>query len=208
MVGQVAQIKPKRLGLVWLYCPYPVLARGLIDILDPDARVHYGESAPSSERPDIVLFCAGGAEDVGEGVRRLQAQAPEAAIVVFGLSSDLSIARAGLQAGAKGFVHAGMEPSQVVRALTVAASGEVAVPRDLLRDLVAGREPVDLSGLTHRQQEILKLVAEGQTNAQIGRRLFLSESTVKQHLRAAYKVLKVRNRTEAAKLIRERANWD
>ncbi|MCA3749386.1 MAG: response regulator transcription factor, partial [Rubrobacter sp.] len=92
--------------------------------------------------------------------------------------------------------------------LTVAASGEVAVPRDLLRDLVAGREPVDLSGLTHRQQEILKLVAEGQTNAQIGRRLFLSESTVKQHLRAAYKVLKVRNRTEAAKLIRERANWD
>ena len=47
------------------------------------------------------------------------------------------------------------------------------------------------------------MIADALTNAQIARRLFLSESTVKQHLRAAYKVLGVSNRTEAARLISE-----
>jgi DNA-binding NarL/FixJ family response regulator len=57
--------------------------------------------------------------------------------------------------------------------------------------------------LTPRQREILELVVEGLSNARIAERLFLTESTIKQHLRAAYKLLNVRNRTEAAKLLRE-----
>jgi DNA-binding NarL/FixJ family response regulator len=48
----------------------------------------------------------------------------------------------------------------------------------------------------------LQLVAEGLTNAQIGKRLFLTESTIKQHLRGVYKTLGVENRTQAAKLMR------
>jgi DNA-binding NarL/FixJ family response regulator len=53
-----------------------------------------------------------------------------------------------------------------------------------------------------RQREILEHLSEGLTNAQIAKRLFLTESTVKQHLRQAYKALGVSNRTEAARLIR------
>jgi DNA-binding NarL/FixJ family response regulator len=60
----------------------------------------------------------------------------------------------------------------------------------------------DLTALSVRQREILGYVAEGLSNAEIGRRLFLSESTIKQHLRAAYKLLGVSNRTEAANLFR------
>jgi DNA-binding CsgD family transcriptional regulator len=59
--------------------------------------------------------------------------------------------------------------------------------------------------LGHRKLEILRLVAKGLTNAQIAKRLFLSESTIKQYLRAAYKVLGVKNRTEAAQLFQQRA---
>jgi DNA-binding NarL/FixJ family response regulator len=60
-----------------------------------------------------------------------------------------------------------------------------------------------LAALTPRQREILELVVEGLSNVEIGKRLFLTESTVKQHLRAAYKLLNVQNRTQAAKLFRE-----
>jgi DNA-binding NarL/FixJ family response regulator len=59
--------------------------------------------------------------------------------------------------------------------------------------------------LSARQREILELVVEGLSNAEIAGRLYLSESTIKQHLRAAYKVLGVHNRTEAAKTMREHA---
>jgi DNA-binding NarL/FixJ family response regulator len=58
--------------------------------------------------------------------------------------------------------------------------------------------------LSSRQKELLGLIGEGLSNAQITERLFLSESTIKQHLRAAYKVLGVNNRTEAVRLIRSR----
>jgi DNA-binding NarL/FixJ family response regulator len=54
-------------------------------------------------------------------------------------------------------------------------------------------------------REILSYVVEGLSNAEIGRRLYLSESTIKQHLRAAYKLLGVNNRTEAANLFRRSA---
>lgn len=202
MVQHMVKEGSKRLGLVWLYCPYPVLARGLVGALSSEAVVHHGESPPDASSPACVLVCSDHEEEVEKKVRQTRAQAPEAPVLVFGLSSDLVLVRAALRAGARGFVHARMESSQIMRALSVATTGEVVIPRDLLKDLVAEEAPVDLSGLTPRQQEILLLVVEGMTNAQIGRSLYLSESTIKQHLRAAFKTLKVKNRTEAAKLLR------
>ena len=55
--------------------------------------------------------------------------------------------------------------------------------------------------LSARQREVLELVAEGLPNAQIARRLFITESTVKQHLYKVYRTLGVRNRREAAKFV-------
>ncbi len=108
-----------------------------------------------------------------------------------------------LQAGVRGFLHAGMRPAQIARALCVAFEGQIVSPRRLLEFLLSeGDASADPDVLSARQREILQLVGEGSTNAQIAERLFLSESTVKQHLRAAYKVLGVRNRTEAARLVR------
>jgi DNA-binding NarL/FixJ family response regulator len=122
---------------------------------------------------------------------------------VLGSSVNLPLARRALRAGARGFLHATMSPEQVGRALSVALKGEVVVPRELLRELLVEEPSVDLSSvLGPRKREILELVTKGLSNAEVARRLYLSESTVKQHLRGAYKALGVKNRTEAARVFR------
>ena len=98
--------------------------------------------------------------------------------------------------------NAQMTPDQLVRALVVATRGELVAPRELLRYVLTRDQSGDLAALSARQREILGYVVEGLSNAEVGRRLYLSESTIKQHLRAAYKVLGVSNRTEAANLFR------
>jgi DNA-binding NarL/FixJ family response regulator len=96
-----------------------------------------------------------------------------------------------------------MTSDQILRTLRVALKGEIVAPRELLEYALAD-EPtaVNLDVLSPRQREILELVVEGLSNAEIARRIFLAEFTVKQHLRAAYELLGVKNRTEAAKLVR------
>jgi DNA-binding NarL/FixJ family response regulator len=188
--------------VVWIHCPYPVVAAGLSDAFENRFRVHLGRSAPEH---DVVPACAildtGGSESLAEGIERIRGVSPDIPILVFGLRVDLSVARAALRLGARGFIHAGMELDQVARATEVAARGELVVPRTILEQLVTREDPADLDALTTRQREILELVAKGYSNARIAQDLFLSESTVKQHLRATYKILGVSDRKEAAKLI-------
>jgi DNA-binding NarL/FixJ family response regulator len=199
--SQLVDTERKPLGLVWIDCPYPVVAAGLKSALEGKARVHLGTVPPADDVPSSAIFDTGGVEGLSEGIKRIQEINPEISILVFGLYVDLPLIRAALRLGARGFVHAGMEPEQIARAVEVAAKGEVVAPRKLLEFLIANEEPADLDALTPRQRDVLGLVAEGLSNAQIAKRLFLSESTVKQHLRATYRVLGVKDRREAARLI-------
>lgn len=165
-------------------------------------RVRIREEAPT-ETPSAVVLCSDDVEGVPGAVRRVRELYADGPILVFGLSLDLRLARTALRSGARGFIHAGMSPSQVLRAVGVAVRGELVAPRGLLEYLMTPPEDrADLSMLSVRQREILEFVVEGMSNAQIAERLYLSESTIKQHLRAAYKLLRVNNRTEAANLIR------
>jgi DNA-binding NarL/FixJ family response regulator len=193
------------LGTVWIYCSYPVVAAGLSEAFEEVFRVHLGWSVPANGVvPACAIFDTGGAENLSEGIRRIQDVGPEIPILVFSLRVDPLLARAALRLGARGFIHAGMELDQIARAAQVAAKGEIVVPRKILEYLVTNEEPADLDALTTRQREILELVAKGYSNARIAKDLFLSESTVKQHLRATYKVLGVSDRKEAAELINGR----
>ena len=125
--------------------------------------------------------------------------------MVLGSQLDLALAWTTLKQGADGFVHAQMDPAQILRAVEVVQKGELAAPRGLLRYYLSQNENPKIGDLSARQREIVELVVEGLSNAEIAGRLYLSESTIKQHLHAVYKVLGVRNRTEAAKTMREYA---
>jgi DNA-binding NarL/FixJ family response regulator len=116
---------------------------------------------------------------------------------------DLALARPTIKNGADGFVHAAMAPAQVLRAVEVVQKGELAAPRQLLGYLLSQNVNPKIEDLSVRGREILEMVVEGSSNAEIAGRLYLSESTIKQHLRRAYKVLGVRNRTAATKKMRE-----
>ncbi len=184
------------------FAPPSIVTTGLVHALEEQVRVHTGPEPPR-ENPTAILFCADDTHDLSESVKRFrQLSSDSVPVLVFGSHLELPLARAALRAGASGFVHAGMTPSQLIRAVEVAAKGELVAPRELIRYLVIEAEPENVDLLSVRQRQILELVVEGLSNAQIAKQLFLSESTVKQHLRAAYKLLKVSNRTEAANLLR------
>jgi DNA-binding NarL/FixJ family response regulator len=191
-------------SLVWVKCPLAVVALGFEQTLEEAGYACCAQQrAPVGKSPSFVLCWATGEEDAAAEVKALRGQAPDARVLVLGLHADAPLAREALLAGADGFVHAGMRASQIESALAFAAKGDIVLPRELVANLIKGEEPADLSALTPRQRKILELVDEGLTNAEIAERIFLSEFTIKQHLRGTYKALKVRNRNEAARLFRK-----
>jgi DNA-binding NarL/FixJ family response regulator len=201
------------LGLVWVKSTQRVVSLGLENALGAGARVHKGLEGPAAEAPSAVIYYPDGPDGqedeeaaVAREVGSIRAQAPNTPILVCALAPNLQLARGAIKAGASGLLHIGMPPEQILRALSVALEGEVVLPRELLRlwvDEQRRLEPrIDLLSARHR--EVLELVGEGLSNAQIAQRMFLSESTIKQHLRAAYKLLGAKNRTEAAALLRGR----
>ncbi len=203
-----AKPDPKPLGLVWIKSDYPTMALSLEKALQAKAHVYRGQKPPAGASPSLVVYCSNEI-DIASEIKRLRALAPDAPCMAASSQIDLQRARSAIKAGARGYLHAGMRPEQMVRALSLALAGEVVLPRELLKSIVdaelsrAGRG-VELSALRPRQLEILELVAEGLSNHQIARRLFVSESTVKQHLRHAYKTLGAQNRRQAARIFRQR----
>ena len=205
-VPEGTNVAKKPLGLVWVVAPsYLIAAAGLKKALGGKADVRIGEESSASRSPSCVVLYAGGLEDCLDVMGRIRDLYPGVPLLVLGSHLDLALARATLQNGADGFVHAEMHPAQVLRAVEVVQKGELAAPRQLLSYLLSQNENPEIGGLSARKREVLELVVEGLSNADIAGRLYLSESTIKQHLRGAYKVLGVRNRTEAAKTMREKA---
>ena len=209
-VRQLSNNSSKPLGTIWLDCdPYSVVIVGLKQTLEERARVHLEQAGPP-DPPSTIILCSADAEGLSEGVKRAKEAYPDIPILVFGPGVDLSLARVALQAGARGYIHGVMRPKQIIRAIEVTAKGEMVAPRQLLEHVIehitASEEKVNLSALSPRQQEILEMVVEGMSNAEIGARLYLSESTIKQHLRGVYKALGVSNRTQVSKLLGRQLN--
>jgi DNA-binding NarL/FixJ family response regulator len=196
----------KPLGLVWVLTPsYSITAAGLKQVLEGKAEVCIG-GQPSAGSPSCVVLYAGGTEeDCLEGMGRIRELYQDVPLLVLGSQLDLELAWASLKNGADGFVHAQMDPAQVLRAVEVVQKGGLAAPRQLLGYFLSQKEKPKIGELSARQREILEMAVEGLSNAEIAGQLYLSESTIKQHLRAVYKVLGVRSRTQAAKTMREHA---
>jgi len=196
----------KPLGLVWVLTPsYSITMAGLKKVLEGKADVRIGGQSCAGSPSCVVLYAGRMEEGCLEGMRRIRELYPGVPLLVLGSHLDLALAWFALKNGTDGFVHAQMDPAHVVRAVEVVQKGELAAPRQLLRYLLSRNENSKIGELSARRREILELVVEGLSNAEIAGLLYLSESTIKQHLRAACKVLGVHNRTEAAKTMRDHA---
>jgi DNA-binding NarL/FixJ family response regulator len=196
----------KPLGLVWvLTSSFSITMVGLKEVLEGKADVHIGGESPTGSPSCVVLYAGGLEEGCLEGMGGIRELYPGVPLLVLGSQLDLGLAWSTLKNGADGFVHAQMDPTQVLRAVEVVQRGELAAPRQLLGYFLSQKEKPKIGDLSACGREILEMVVEGLSNAQIAGRLYLSESTIKQHLRAAYKELGVRNRTQAAKMMQEHA---
>ena len=111
-----------------------------------------------------------------------------------------------LKSGASGFMLKSAPRDQLIAAVRIVARGEQllapAITRRLIEDFVqrpapGSSHPPDLSALSERELDVLKLVARGGSNAQIARELFISEATVKTHIGSIFSKLDLRDRAQA-----------
>ena len=160
-------------------------------------------------RPHIVLMDV---EMPGEGgielTKAMTEKQPDVRVVMLTAFSDSERVFAALKAGAVGYLLKNVSPEEICRTVERAAagepmlSGEIAgrVLREFEREREEERDREQLDALTAREEEILKLLATGESNREIGRRLFISEQTVKNHVASIFRKLQVNDRTKAALL--------
>ena len=159
--------------------------------------------------PDVILLDLRMPDVNGlEILEQFMAQKKTAPVVMLTTSSAQEDLAEALRKGAKGYLLKDMEPDELVAALRDIAAGKTVVAPDLtpvLAELVkhgdgAGRRqvPTPFSQLTPREMEILRHLSEGQSNKVIARNLDISDGTVKLHVKAILRKLKVHSRVEAA----------
>jgi DNA-binding NarL/FixJ family response regulator len=143
-------------------------------------------------RPHVALVdLALGIESGAELSRRIRAEVPSTQVLL--MSSGASVAPRAIEAaGACGFVSKQWKVDEIVAAIRIVGRGM----RLQMRPSPAPGERAAIT-LTHREEQVLSLIASGQTNQQIASELGLSLYTVKQHAHAAYRKLEARNRTDA-----------
>lgn len=125
-------------------------------------------------------------------------------IVVFSVSNHEDDVVSALKRGADGYLLKDMEPEELLKALHQAATGQMVLSEALTPILAASlRESRpsaerDIQQLTPRERDILKLIAQGLPNKMIARKLTITESTVKVHVKHLLKKMKLKSRVEAA----------
>lgn len=166
--------------------------------------------AVRTHRPDVVLLDLRMPDVDGLSVlAALRARGLRVAVAILTtFSADEDIAAA-LGAGASGFLLKDATPRELTDAVRVLAAGGTVLSSAAARVVVdgylsGGAQPVPrdprLDSLTEREQQVLELLAEGLTNADIGRRLLMSPSTTKEHVSAILAKLGLANRVQAAVL--------
>ena len=197
----------------------PLLRMGFRLILEGEDDLHIvGEASDGADavrqvrelNPDVVLMDVRmPVLDGIEATRAITASGSGARIIILTTFDVDEYAFAGLQAGASAFLLKDVAPSELIHAVRVVASGDAVVaPRvtqRLLETYVRGaarpaastpRDPL-LEELTPRETEMLEAMAEGLSNAEIAHRYFLSEATVKTHVRRILTKLHLRDRVQA-----------
>ncbi|MFE0514125.1 response regulator [Streptomyces sp. NPDC058964] len=204
---------------VFLLDDHEVVRRGVTDLLDAEPDITVVGDADTAEhalvrgpalRPHVAVL------DVrlpdGDGItvcRELRSRMPELACLMLTSFDDEDALLDAIMAGASGYVLKQIKGSDLVSAVRTVASGQSmldpATTARLMRSLRADPEetsslPPEMASLSPRERDILALIGDGLTNREIGKRLYLSEKTVKNHTSRLLAKLGVQRRIQAAVL--------
>ncbi|MFC8430677.1 response regulator [Streptomyces sp. NPDC057253] len=204
---------------VFLLDDHEVVRRGITDLLDAEPGIRVVGDADTVEhalvrapalRPDVAVL------DVrlpdGDGItvcRELRSRMPELACLMLTSFDDEDALLDAIMAGAAGYVLKQIRGSDLVSAVRTVASGQSmldpATTARLMRTLRAdpAETPAlspELASLSPRERDILALIGDGLTNREIGKKLYLSEKTVKNHISRLLAKLGVQRRVQAAVL--------
>lgn len=188
---------------------HPMVRTGLATLLsamDPNVAVTsvgtWGEAAAHSGTPfhavllDLRLPDADGLATLGAAY----AAFPGVPIIVVSADDDPALARAAIEAGASGFFPKRNDDREIVTALRTVLDNGIYLPADVIEAAVPTASVAAASAtltLTERQLAVARLAIHGKPNKVISRELGIAEGTVKSHLSTVFRVLGVRNRTEA-----------
>ena len=199
---------------------HPLFRSGMRALLAADVDTEVAGEATTGEeaialaaelQPDIVLMDLQmpGLSGV-EATRHILHASPNARILIVTMFDDDHSVFAAIRAGARGYVLKGANPEEVLRAIRVVAGGEAIFSPSVatrLIDFFGSLRPESLPNafpeLTERERAILRLIAQGRSNAQIGHELSLSTKTVANHVSNILSKLQVADRAQA--MLRARA---
>jgi len=194
---------------------HPLLRRGIKQLLElEEDMIVVGEASHAEEGiqkaldldPDLILLDLNMPDINGiETLKMLRAKEVTARVLIFTVSDHEEDVVAALKSGADGYLLKDMEPEDLIIHLRHAAHGKMVVSERLtallaeaLRNQRNRPTGPDVSSLTARELQILRLIAEGLSNKMIARRLDVTEGTVKVHVKNLLKKMHFRSRVEVA----------
>lgn len=200
---------------VLLVDDHEVVRLGLHSLLAAnDATTVVGEASTAKEavamaerlQPDVVVLDVRLPDGSGvEACREIRSQRPETKVIMLTSYADDEALFASIMAGAAGYLLKQARGRDLINAMRTVHNGgsllDPAVTRQVFERLrrPAAETPADpLAELTAQEQHILSLMAEGKTNREIGREVFLSDKTVKHYVSSILQKLEVARRSEAA----------
>ena len=179
-----------------------------IELVGEASSAQEASDLSGSLSPDVVLLDQDmpGLDSV-EAIRLIKERVPKAEIIVLADWTDEEKAFRSLEAGATGYILKDINPDNLVRAIEgVCSDGTLMHPR-VARQLVerfrvlarerTGKDGVHLGALTTRELEIVLEMTKGATDREIARKIYVSTTTVKSHIRSIFRKIGARNRTQA-----------
>ena len=150
----------------------------------------------SRRKPNVVIMDVRmPGMDGLDATKALMEREPNTSVLIFTAYSERSLLARGLESGAKGYILKEAPHDTLVRAIEKVAGGDSFIDPALMPAFLSGKDREDM--LTAREREILQLLADGMSNADAAQRLFISQETVKSHVRHILAKLEADTRTHA-----------